>query len=61
MKKIILVLLPIFLILFLGTNLIDDYKIEGENHLTNIKMLTSEGENAEAYLSFDETQLIYQS
>lgn len=34
---------------------------EGENHFRNIKMLTEEGENAEAYLSFDETKLIYQA
>jgi TolB protein len=37
------------------------YKVEGEKHLANIKMLTDEGENAEAYLSFDEKKLIYQS
>lgn len=39
----------------------DKYKIEGEKHLANIKMLTDEGENAEAYLSFDEKKLIYQT
>ncbi len=39
----------------------DSFIIEGENHLTNIRMLTDGGENAEAYLSFDETKLIYQS
>ena len=38
-----------------------NYHFEGEKHLTNIKMLTDGGENAEAYLSFDEKQLIYQS
>jgi len=38
-----------------------EYKFEGENHLSNISMLTDGGENAEAYLSFDETELIYQS
>ena len=38
-----------------------DYKFEGERHLTNIRMLTDGGENAEAYLSFDERKLIYQS
>jgi TolB protein len=37
------------------------YKVEGEKHLANIKMLTDQGENAEAYLSFDEKKLIYQS
>jgi TolB protein len=39
----------------------NDYKFEGEKHLTNIRMLTDTGENAEAYLSFDEKELIYQS
>jgi Tol biopolymer transport system component len=39
----------------------DDYKIKGEDHLTNIKMLTNGGENAEAYLSFDEKKLIFQA
>lgn len=39
----------------------DKYKVEGERHLSNIKMLTDEGENAEAYLSFDEKKLIYQT
>ena len=39
----------------------DKYRVEGEKHLANIKMLTDDGENAEAYLSFDEKKLIYQS
>lgn len=39
----------------------DPYRLEGEKHLKNIKMLTDKGENAEAYLSFDETKLIFQS
>jgi TolB protein len=39
----------------------DDYKFEGEKHLSNIRMLTDGGENAEAYLSFDEQKLIFQS
>jgi TolB protein len=39
----------------------DEYKFEGEKHLTNIRMLTDGGENAEAYLSFDEKKLIFQS
>jgi TolB protein len=34
---------------------------EGEKHLSNLKMLTDEGENAEAYFSFDQSHLIYQS
>ena len=32
-----------------------------ERHLTNIRQLTSGGENAEAYFSPDGTRLIYQS
>ncbi len=36
------------------------YKGE-ERFLANIKQLTFEGENAEAYLSFDETRIIFQS
>jgi len=39
----------------------DPYRFEGEKHLKNIKMITDKGENAEAYLSFDEKKLIYQS
>ena len=35
--------------------------MDGELHLKNIRMLTEEGENAEAYLSFDESKLTYQS
>ncbi|MBN2423715.1 MAG: PD40 domain-containing protein [Calditrichaceae bacterium] len=33
----------------------------GEKHLANIQKLTVEGENAEAYFSFDEKQLVFQS
>jgi TolB protein len=39
----------------------DPYRLEGEVHLKNIKMLTGGGENAEAYFSFDERMLIYQA
>ena len=35
--------------------------VPAERHLTNIKQLTSGGENAEAYFSPDGTQLIYQT
>lgn len=34
---------------------------EGEKHLANIKQLTAGGENAEAYFSADDKQLIFQS
>jgi len=39
----------------------ENYTFEGEKHLTNIRMLTDDGENAEAYLSFDEQKLIFQA
>lgn len=39
----------------------DSLRFPQEKHLKNIKMLTFEGENAEAYFSFDETKLIFQS
>ena len=37
------------------------YSFPGEHHFGNIKMLTTEGENAEAYFSFDQQKLIFQS
>jgi Tol biopolymer transport system component len=43
------------------SNLSDKMAFPGENHLTNIRMLTTSGENAEAYFSFDEKKLIFQS
>jgi len=39
----------------------DQYIFANEKHLGNIKMLTTEGENAEAYFSFDQPKLIFQS
>ncbi|RPI71690.1 MAG: hypothetical protein EHM47_09665 [Ignavibacteriales bacterium] len=39
----------------------DSLRFSNENRLKNIKMLTETGENAEAYLSFDESKLIYQT
>ena len=53
--------LLIFILTITSFSQIDDYKFEGETHLTNIRMLTNGGENAEAYLSFDEKKLIYQA
>ena len=64
MKKFIPYQLLIIILILLSNSSFaqnDDYKIEGENHLSNIRMLTDGGENAEAYLSFDEKELIYQS
>ncbi len=37
------------------------YVLPGETHFRNMKMLTEEGENAEAYFSFDQTKLVYQA
>lgn len=39
----------------------DKYRFENEKHLRNIQMLTPDGENAEAYFSFDGTKLTYQA
>lgn len=39
----------------------EKYLFEGEKHFKNIKMLTTDGENAEAYFSFDGKKLVYQS
>jgi Tol biopolymer transport system component len=39
----------------------DSYRIDGETHLKNITMITEDGENAEAYLSFDESKLSFQA
>ncbi len=39
----------------------DKYKLPDESKISNIRMLTDAGENAEAYLSFDEQKLIFQS
>lgn len=39
----------------------DPLHFEGEKHLKNIKQLTFGGNNAEAYWSFDDKQLIFQS
>ncbi len=57
----------LFFILFIFSDVVfcqdtdDPYRMEGEKHLKNIQMLTDKGENAEAYLSFDEQKLIFQS
>lgn len=64
MKKFYPISLIIFLINISVITLLaqeKDFRFEGEKHLSNIKMLTDGGENAEAYLSFNKTKLIYQS
>lgn len=39
----------------------DSLRFEGEDHLRNIRQLTFGGNNAEAYFSFDDEQIIFQS
>lgn len=39
----------------------EPFRFPEEKRLKNIRMLTNGGENAEAYLSFDETKLVFQS
>lgn len=51
----------LLLIVDLNAQSAADLKFEGEKHLKNIKMLTNGGENAEAYLSFDQKRLILQA
>ena len=43
-----------------GVLLKDSQYLAQEKHFANIKMLTFEGENAEAYLSFDDKMLSFQ-
>jgi Tol biopolymer transport system component len=52
-----------FLIITLSVNLYaqNTLHVPGEKRLANIKQLTFGGENAEAYFSFDNKQLIFQS
>ena len=57
-KAITIVILAILALGFIYLSPGDKYKIEGEKHLVNIKMITEEGQNAESYLSFDEKKLI---
>jgi TolB protein len=40
---------------------VDVAALTGEKHLKNLRQLTSGGQNAEAYFSYDGTQLIFQS
>lgn len=39
----------------------EKFLFEGEKHFKNIRMLTSGGENAEAYFSFDGKKLVFQA
>jgi Tol biopolymer transport system component len=51
----------LFLMVESKTQSAPEMTFEGEKHLKNIKMLTNGGENAEAYLSFDQKKLILQA
>lgn len=54
--------LPLFFFLItVGSFAQNPLASPGEDHLRNIKQLTFGGENAEAYLSFDEKRLVFQS
>ena len=65
--RMCIILLIVILFLFSsctqkdGTGISDKYRFDKEKHLQNLLMLTDEGENAEAYFSFDEKSLIFQS
>ncbi|MBK8944897.1 MAG: PD40 domain-containing protein [Ignavibacteriae bacterium] len=66
-QKILVTKFLIILFIACGQNEIiynsanDILRFEGEFHLRNIKQLTFGGNNAEAYWSFDNNQLIFQS
>jgi|TARA_B100000315_G_scaffold181990_1_gene170856 Tol biopolymer transport system component len=71
LKKLVLLAFLVILFSFSAASVFDyafsesassgPFHIKGEKHLKNIKMLTNGGENAEAYLSFNEEKLIYQA
>ncbi|MCS7053098.1 MAG: hypothetical protein NZM09_05130 [Ignavibacterium sp.] len=58
MKKLIILVIISFISLTVAQ---EKYKFDGEKRLKNIQMLTDEGENAEAYFSFDGSKIIYQA
>jgi hypothetical protein len=60
MKYILCTIIPIYFYSFSFAQQ-PGYWFEGEKHFTNIRMLTDGGENAEAYLSFNEYKLIFQA
>ena len=65
---IAVLIIPLFLVLACGnesreeerSETADTLVLKGETHLRNIRQLTFNGENAEAYLSFDESMLTFQ-
>lgn len=40
---------------------VDSLRLEGESHLKNVRQLTFGGNNAEAYFSYDDQKLVFQS
>jgi Tol biopolymer transport system component len=63
LMKIIFLFIIIFLTTLNTTNFAQEnnFLFEGEKHFKNVKMLTTDGENAEAYFSFDGTKLVFQA
>lgn len=53
--------LALFLSLFAGACATSDLALPGETHLRNVRQLTFGGQNAEAYWSYDNSELIFQS
>ncbi|MBI5214649.1 MAG: PD40 domain-containing protein [Ignavibacteriae bacterium] len=60
-STIILLLFTIINLTFVLAQSTDSLRFPDEKHLKNIKQLTFGGQNAEAYFSFDESRLIFQS
>jgi len=62
MKSIVIFSL-IFVLTYSVTVLTQDksFLFEGEKHFKNVRMLTTDGENAEAYFSFDGKKLVFQA
>lgn len=61
MKSIVLILLNVLINFSVLYGQDNNFLFEGEKHFKNVRMLTSEGENAEAYFSFDGKKLVYQA
>ena len=59
--KNILPLLSIFILIGCKKNLNSNLIYEGEKHFKNVKQITFGGDNAEAYWSFDDKNLVFQS
>jgi len=57
----LLTAVALFFVSLNGQAVSDTFRLPQEKHFGAIRMLTNGGENAEAYLSFDNTKLIYQA